>query len=140
MYHSNVLSSDLFISASSRRVVPSRCRYLLPPHHNHSKLFGDLSFSSLCMGLGTRAAHFSCAIANQSNTCPCVHATTWFHRKPRAHSPGHAPTVWRATLVAKWHITARLAVNALPGQHKPPAHDIREMIRFVTEIQIFCVG
>ena len=31
MYPSNVLSSDLFISASSRRVVPSRCRYLLPP-------------------------------------------------------------------------------------------------------------
>ena len=53
---------------------------------------------------------------------------------------GHAPTVWRATLVAKWHITARLAVNALPGQHKPPAHDISEMIRFVTENQIFGVG
>ena len=31
MHPSNVLSSDLFISASSRRVVPSRCRYLLPP-------------------------------------------------------------------------------------------------------------
>ena len=45
-----------------------------------------------------------------------VHLTSCFFRKPRAHSPGHAPALWRTNLVAEWHVTVCLAVNAPPGQ------------------------
>jgi len=49
-----------------------------------------------------------------------VHLTTCFIRKPRAHSLGHAPALWRTNIVAEWHVTVCLAVNAPPAKNTTP--------------------
>ena len=85
-------------------------------------------------------SNFSCAMAQQLNTCPWRAPKSCFLRRPRAHSPGHAPALWRTNLVAEWHVTVCLAVNAPPRPNAPLPHDICEMIRFVTESNVFYIG